>query len=141
MTATSPIPAERAGPEAVASTLKKPGVSAFEDAPSSVRWRVVGGRVEHLSSTGARWEPVPIAWPDEPLAVDSPGEPVAWIVGRRGLVYLSTDGARFARQSFPEVVDLVGVKATDARQATVTTADGRAFRTTDGGRTWALVAP
>lgn len=141
VTAEGPVPAERASPEAAGSTLRKPGVSAFEAAPSSGRWRVAGGRVEHLSRTGARWEPMPIAWPDEPLAVDSPREPVAWIVGRRGLVYLGTDGARFARLPFPEVVDLVGVKATDARQAIVTTVDGRVFRTTDGGRTWASLAP
>ena len=38
--------------------------------------------------------------------------------------------------AFPENVDLAGVRATDARTAVVTTVDGRAFGTTDGGSTW-----
>ena len=35
-----------------------------------------------------------------------------------------------------ERVDLTAITATDARSATVTTADGRRFRTDDSGRTW-----
>ena len=37
---------------------------------------------------------------------------------------------------FPEITDLSAVRATDARAASVTTADGRTFGTTDGGSTW-----
>jgi photosystem II stability/assembly factor-like uncharacterized protein len=33
-------------------------------------------------------------------------------------------------------VDLASITATDARRATVTTADGRTFETTDNGRNW-----
>jgi photosystem II stability/assembly factor-like uncharacterized protein len=38
--------------------------------------------------------------------------------------------------SFSENADLVAVSATDASTATVTTADGRKFSTSDGGATW-----
>jgi photosystem II stability/assembly factor-like uncharacterized protein len=34
------------------------------------------------------------------------------------------------------MTDVAAVQAADAQTATVTTADGRTFRTTDGGRTW-----
>lgn len=51
------------------------------------------------------------------------------------------DGVRFQGVPFPEIVDLVAVRAESARSATVTAADGRAFRTDDQGTTWSRVAP
>jgi hypothetical protein len=36
----------------------------------------------------------------------------------------------------PTADDLVAVRATDARRATIRTATGRAFVTIDGGATW-----
>jgi hypothetical protein len=39
---------------------------------------------------------------------------------------------------FPEAVDLAGIQATDARNASVKTVDGRTFVTPDGGLTWRL---
>ena len=50
---------------------------------------------------------------------------MCWIVGRGGAVYLTTDGARFVRLPFPEMVDLVAITATDDRNAIVSAADGR----------------
>ena len=69
-------------------------------------------------------------------ARSSPSPGVIWLVGRAGMVQLATDGRTFARVPFPEAVDLTAVTATDERHAIVTTADGRAFQTADGGRTW-----
>ena len=59
-----------------------------------------------------------------------------WLIGRGGLVMRSTDGVTFERVDLPEKADLASVTATDARSATITTTDGRQFRTDDGGRTW-----
>jgi photosystem II stability/assembly factor-like uncharacterized protein len=61
---------------------------------------------------------------------------VCWLVGRAGLVLLTTDGVRFERVKFPETSDLSAIRATNARQASITTADGRVFVTADGGATW-----
>jgi photosystem II stability/assembly factor-like uncharacterized protein len=61
---------------------------------------------------------------------------VCWVVGRGGVVLLSTDGRSWRRLAFPEPTDLSGVRARDARAASVSTADGRTFSTTDGGLTW-----
>jgi photosystem II stability/assembly factor-like uncharacterized protein len=61
---------------------------------------------------------------------------VCWIVGRGGAVYITNDGMRFTRVSFPEGIDLVDVSATDERSALVRAADGRTWRTTNQGLTW-----
>jgi photosystem II stability/assembly factor-like uncharacterized protein len=71
------------------------------------------------------------------VAGTAPASTVCWVVGRTGTVLLTVDGRRWERLPFPEPVDVVSVQASDARTATVTTADGRRFRSTDAGRTWA----
>ncbi len=72
------------------------------------------------------------------VAGASPAPLVCWLVGRGGVVLLQTDGSTWRRIGFPEPVDLASIQATDERAATVTTADGRTFKTADGGLTWAL---
>ncbi len=67
----------------------------------------------------------------------APSSNVCWLVGRSGAIILTTDGRAWRRLKFSEPADLAAVTASDARRATVTTADGRVFGTTDGGRTWA----
>jgi photosystem II stability/assembly factor-like uncharacterized protein len=50
---------------------------------------------------------------------------------------LTTDaGATFTRVDLAEPLDIASVSATDARNAIVSAADGRRFRTDDGGRSW-----
>lgn len=107
--------------------------SLMRSAP--IRWRISGGRVERLTDN-ATWERVAIADAGELIAGSSPSSNVFWAVGRAGAVLLTVDGTMFARVAFPEATDLASVGAVDARTATVTTADGRTFTTTDGGTTW-----
>ena len=85
---------------------------------------------------GANWTgPAPAV--TTPLtAGTSPASNVCWIVGRLGVVMLTTDGRTWRGIAFPAITDLSSVTATDARNATVMTADGHAFMTTDGGTTW-----
>ena len=66
----------------------------------------------------------------------SPGRGVSWLVGQGGLVLVSTDGRRFTRAVPPAAAPLTRVQAVDASTASVQAADGRAWRTVDGGRTW-----
>ena len=61
---------------------------------------------------------------------------ICWLAGREGVVMLTTDGSTFERVDLPARVDIVSIAATDARAATVTTVDGRTFRTDDSGRNW-----
>jgi photosystem II stability/assembly factor-like uncharacterized protein len=88
-------------------------------------------------NAGANWTPVTITSTDALNAAAAPSATVCWIVGARGAVYVTTDGTRFARLPFPEIVDLTSVSATDGLAATVSAADGRLWRTTDQGKTWA----
>jgi hypothetical protein len=130
-------PALNASPRSLA--IARQAVSPLEIvAPGgAVRWRIVNGQqVERTSSAATEWAPATIASSDALTAGVAPSASVCWIVGRRGTVYLTIDGVRFMRLPFPEMVDLIVVTATDDQNATVSTADGRSWRTTDQGRSW-----
>ena len=104
---------------------------------TSVRWRIAGSVVQRSTNGGARWEAVSTGVATPLTAGAAPSVSVCWLVGRGGVVLLSTDGRTWRRVAFPETSDLSAVQATGARAASVSTADGRTFSTTDGGVTWA----
>ncbi len=118
---------------------------AFASAPEriivssnpSTRFRVLrGGGVQRSADAGATWRTEVTGTTETLTAGSSPSPSVCWLVGPAGMVLLSTDGRSWRRLAFPEAFDLRSVDATDEESATVTTADGRAFVTTDAGRTW-----
>jgi hypothetical protein len=104
----------------------------------AVRWRIVGSAVQHSANGGATWEAAPIGIAAELIAGAAPSAMVCWLVGRDGIVLLTTDGRTWRRVPFPEMTDLSSVRATDAGAlvVSVSTADGRTFVTIDGGLTW-----
>lgn len=102
----------------------------------AVRWRVTGSVVQRSTNGGRDWEITPTGVTQPLLAGSAPSAVVCWMVGRGGIVLLSTDGRIWRRVPFPETSDLSGVRARDARAASVTTADGRTLSTTDAGGTW-----
>jgi hypothetical protein len=104
----------------------------------AARWRILGQQVERSTSNGNSWEPVAITSDSALTAGAAPSSSVCWIVGRGGAVYLSTDGVRFMRLPFPEMIDLISVAATDDRRAVVSAADGRSWQTSDRGLTWSM---
>jgi hypothetical protein len=114
--------------------------------PVPVRWRLRGGSpappvsvvlLERSKDAGVTWESVPLPAQTTMLSGGSaPTNTVCWLVGKAGTVLLSTDGTTFRQVAKPVDADLVSVRATDARSATVRTADGREFTTADGGITW-----
>ncbi len=101
-----------------------------------VRWRIRGAIIEKTSDAGKTREPVSTGVSTELTAGASTSSTVCWLVGRAGVVLLTTDGRTWRRLSFPETTDLSAVRATDARSAIVPTADGREFATSDAGATW-----
>jgi hypothetical protein len=118
------------------SRAKEGTVLEVRSPASAVRWRVLGGRIQRTVDAGSTWTDVPAGAAVDITAGAAPDASVCWLVGRRGVVLLTTDGSAWQRVPLPEATDLSGVRATDGRNATVTTVDGREFATTDGGRTW-----
>lgn len=102
-----------------------------------IRWRIVtGGGVERSTDGGSTWQTQATGVAVTLTAGVSTSPTICWLVGPGGIVLLSTDGRSWQRAAFPEALDLTSIRASDDKTATVTAADGRAFRTTDGGRTW-----
>jgi hypothetical protein len=103
----------------------------------AVRWRLAGpGVVERSTDQGATWAQLDTGVVAVFTAGSAPSASVCWLVGPRGLVLVTTDARAWQPAASPSTDDLVAVDATDATTATVRTADGRAFRTTDGGLIW-----
>jgi photosystem II stability/assembly factor-like uncharacterized protein len=72
------------------------------------------------------------------LTGSAPSDKVCWIVGRVGAILLTTDGgAHWTLIASPLSEDLGGIRATDARHATIWNArNTKNFETSDGGLTW-----
>jgi hypothetical protein len=113
------------------------GVREFASPDLAARWRLgANGAIHRSTDAGRTWAAQTSGVTTELLSASAPSAVICWIVGRSGVVLLSTDGATWRRVAFPELVDLRAVTAADARTAAVTTADGRVLRTADGGMTW-----
>jgi hypothetical protein len=129
--------AANSDPAPLAATRRAFAPNQVVAADGTTRWRIVNGQqVERSTNAGANWAPATITSTDALSAAAAPSATVCWIVGARGAVYLTTDGTRFTRLPFTELVDLTAVFATDEVTATVSSVDGRSWRTTDGGRSW-----
>jgi hypothetical protein len=141
--AAPPQPAPAVGQRAAARMLfdvRRQPSPIVSTNPNS-RWRIVdGGGVEHSIDGGLTWQAQSTGVTVTLTSGASPASTICWLVGPGGIVLLSTDGRSWQRIAFPEGTDLVSVRASGDKSATVTTADGRAFSTTDGGRSW-LRAP
>ena len=135
-----PSPSARAAQEPQAPELQKarpafaPVVIVSPD--PSRRWRIANTAIERSEDSGASWTAIRSLAGDAITGGAAPAPSICWLIGPGGLVMVTVDGLTFARVPLPERVDLTAVTATDARTATVTTADGRRFRTDDAGRTW-----
>lgn len=121
-------------------TTQSPALSTLREFASpdfSTRWRIgPGGAIHRSVDAGKIWVAQASGVTSDLMAASAPSNRVCWVVGRAGVVLLSTDGSTWRRVAFPEPVDLQGVTASDARTASVTTSDGRTFRTTDAGGSW-----
>ncbi len=102
----------------------------------AMRWRIVDGRVQRSTTQGQTWEPIALPSAAAISGGHSPAASVAWLVGKAGAIFVTTDGAEFQQVPFVSSADLVSVVAVDDRQATVTTAEGRQFQTTNRGLNW-----
>ncbi len=103
-----------------------------------ILWRISSGRfVERSNDAGASWR---AQWSNanaRVVAGSAPSVETCWLVGRGGVVLLTTDGKTWRTLEPPANADFVEVQASNAVAATVTSTDGRKFETSDGGKHWA----
>jgi hypothetical protein len=113
-------------------------VNVISPTNNFTRWRIPTsiGVVERSTNGGATWERQSTGASVIPVAGASPSPLVCWLVGPKGLVLRTIDGRTWERVAFPEAIDLTAIAASDEQHATVKTAEGRAFTTADGGKTW-----
>jgi Putative zinc-finger len=124
-------------PETLAANAVDEAARAeFHTPDGIVRWRLRAGTPERSADAGATWTPIPIAFEATVTAGAAPDSGTCWLVGHGGVVLLRASDGPWTRPDFPDNADLTAVRATDALHATVTTADGRQFETSDGGQTW-----
>ena len=130
-------PAPAAGPMAKAMSVSAPALVEIVSSNPGSRWRIVNGvTVQRSIDGGSTWQDQETRVSGPLTAGSSPAASVCWLAGTSGRVIVTADGRSWRRIAFPEAVDLITIRATDAQSATVTTADGRIFSTTDGGQTW-----
>lgn len=101
------------------------------------RWRITDTAVQRSQDGGSTWATVVPQAPGRLLAGSAASPSVCWMVGEMGLVLRTTDGLSFVQVNAPVAAHLVTVAAISATSATVSTADGRRFTTSDGGASWA----
>ncbi len=102
-----------------------------------VQYQIEGGAfVSRTENGGATWFGGDVSWNADLVAGAAPGPDVCWVGGRGGDIYLTTDGSQWRKIPPPAELDFVGVSATNARTAVVIAADGRRFRTKNGGHSW-----
>lgn len=115
-------------------------LAAIRSGDPSVQWRLAGpGVVERSRDAGESWERLDTGTPFAFAAGAAPQADVCWLVGANGVVLLTSDARTWRRVATPAPDDLVGVEAASNRTATVRTASGAAFQTSDGGAQWTRV--
>ena len=133
--------AQAAAPSAFAKVTKPKAQASAKDlvikAPDSqISWTIHTNHVQY--SENGQPAPVQDFLPtNSPIAAgSSPGGKVCWLVGADGAVVRTTDGRLWLGTNSPTSADLTAIKATSAKSATVTSADGHTYATADGGQTW-----
>ena len=119
---------------AMKGIAQAPVVIASPDRES--QWRITGAAVEHTTDGGVTWHAQPLGIVTPLQAGAAPAARICWLAGTGGVVLRTTDGTTWIRIAFPEPASLIAIQASDALRATVTSAAGIRFSTSDGGATW-----
>jgi hypothetical protein len=113
--------------------------SETADAVLRTMWRVwASGVVERSTDRGATWTREAGVDALGARGVVAPTANICWIVGDAGLILRFEVGRGWTRVPPPAQIGFVAIEASDARNATITAADGRRFTTADSGQTWQL---
>jgi len=121
--------------------------SLAKSATGSIEWRAgAGGIIERSTDAGTTWTSQSSPSVQEWLAGAAVSGAVCWLAGRNGAIARTTDGEHWQLVTSPPLAapapgrfpDWVGVSATGALTATVTSGDQQRYTTEDGGQAWRL---
>lgn len=100
-------------------------------------WRIAAaGIVERSTDSGVTWTRQFQSEAVQLTAGAAPAENTCWLVGRGGLILLTTNAVDWMMITSPAKTDFTGIVANSGSEATVSAADGRKFMTKDGGKSW-----
>ena len=117
--------------------VERRSVQMIRTPDPKVLWRIAeGGFAERSTDGGRSWSGRLLDSDAQLTAGFAPSVEVCWVVGRNGAVFLTTHESDWRRIQPPINADFTAVTAQDAFSATITSADGRRFVTTDGGNHW-----
>ncbi len=118
-----------------------PGVILSPD--NKVWWKLGSdGTVQLTTDAGTTWKTLQTGVSSPLTSGSAPSSKVCWIAGKDGTLLLTKDrGAHWSKLTTPIAGELGGVRAVDARHATVWDAGKQqSFETPDAGITWKQVA-
>ena len=132
------LPRAEADGRSVAMRVTARPVVDIQSPDGNVRWRLDGAAVSRTSNGGATWSEQFTGTATTLTAGFSPSPTICWVVGRRGVVLLSTDSQTWRRLEFPDPAD--GSRSRDChrqhRRDCPPPSTAACYRTADGGRTW-----
>ena len=104
---------------------------------SKILWRIGNaGFIERSVDGGLTWNGTLPKQNAHYNAGSAPNAKACWLVGNDGIVLLTQDAANWQTIPPPVQTNFVAIAARDAWTATVTTADGRKFTTSNQGESW-----
>jgi hypothetical protein len=128
----------------VNSLIKLARGSEFILSPDHKVWWKLGpaGTVELTTNGGQEWKSLDTGAASQLTAGSAPSSKVCWVAGKAGTLVLTTDrGRNWTRISTPIFGDLGGVRAADAKHASIWDAAKHvSYETSDGGASWKQTA-
>jgi putative zinc finger protein len=120
------------------STEQQRAASFIVHTPDSkILWRIGrAGFVERSGDGGLTWNGTLPKQNAHYNAGSAPSAKVCWLVGNDEIILLTQDAANWQTIPPPMQTNFIAIAARDAWTATVTTADGRKFTTTNQGESW-----
>ena len=133
--------AKQAMPGAVGGLIARPSSTPREItivSPDFTKsWRITSlGAIEFSNDSGQTWVTQTSVPAGVAVAGSAPSVKVCWVVGRGGFVLRAKNGSEWKQVTPPVAMDLIAIRALDAKHATVTAADGSTYVTKDGGKSW-----
>jgi Putative zinc-finger len=124
--------------EIVTTTEEQLSASFIVHTPDKrILWRIGNaGFIERSGDGGLTWNGTLPKQNAHYNVGSAPSAKVCWLVGNDGIILLTQDASNWQTIPPPMQTNFVAIAARDAWTATVTTADGRKFTTTNQGESW-----